>query len=63
MNKFNIILKATIEIGGVWEAQTRDEAIATAQLELRSRGEIGSIEVERAVYEHDEREFEHELPR
>lgn len=48
--KYDIILKATIEIGGVFEADDAQQALAAAQSELRSQGQIGDIVAERCIY-------------
>lgn len=51
--KYDIVLKAEIEIGGVFEADNRDEAIAAARQELRS-GELSNVTIERAIFLDDE---------
>jgi len=54
MKKYDIRLSATIEIGGVFEANSAEEARAAAEMELRPRGEIANLIVERAIYLDDE---------
>lgn len=56
--KYDIRLRATIEIGGVYEAETVQEAKAIAESELRSQGEIGDIEIDRAIFLDDENPLE-----
>lgn len=46
---YDIILRGTIELGGVFSGETREEAIAAAKLELRSSGDLTDITVERIV--------------
>ena len=48
--KYDIVLKATIEIGGVFEANSAEEARAAAQSELRVNGEISDLTIERCIY-------------
>jgi hypothetical protein len=48
LHNYNVILKANIEIGGVFNADTAAEAVELAKLELRS-GEISDIQTERAM--------------
>jgi hypothetical protein len=50
VKKYDIVLRATIEIGGEYEANSAEEARAAAELELRSGGQIGDITVERCIY-------------
>ncbi len=50
MKKYDIRLTAIIEIGGVYEADSAEEARAAAELELRSSGEIGDIQIQRCIY-------------
>jgi len=54
MRRYDIRLSATIEIGGVFEANSAEEARAAAEMELRPRGEISGLIVERAIYLDDE---------
>ncbi len=58
--KYDIRLTAIIEIGGVYEANSAEEARAAAELELRPCGEITALQFERCIYlddpdEEDER--------
>lgn len=46
---YDLLIKATIEIGGKWEADTAAEAIEMAKGELRDQGEISDIDVDRMV--------------
>lgn len=48
--KYDIRLTAIIEIGGVFEANSAEEARALAQTELRPHGDISAIQVERCIY-------------
>lgn len=48
-HKYDIRLRATIEIGGEYLGDTVEHALDTARLELRSAGEISNIDIERAV--------------
>ena len=48
--KYDIRLTAVIEIGGVFEANSAEEARAAAEMELRPRGEITDIQVGRCIY-------------
>lgn len=50
MNSYDIVITGTIEIGGTYQADTVEEAIALATLELRPQGEIINVTTERAVY-------------
>jgi len=50
LKKYDIRLTAVIEIGGVFEANSAEEARAAAELELRSSGEISDIQVGRCIY-------------
>ncbi len=50
MKKYDIRLTAIIEIGGVYEANSAEEARAAAELELRPRGEITALQFERCIY-------------
>lgn len=47
--KYDIQLRATVSIGGVFEANTAAEAIEAARRELRSSGHIDNVETERAI--------------
>ena len=46
---YDLLIKAIIEIGGKWEADTGAEAIEMAKGELRDQGEISDIDVDRMV--------------
>lgn len=48
--RYDIQITAQIAIGGVYEADTMQEALATARMELRAGGEIGDISVERSIF-------------
>ena len=48
--KYDIQITAQISIGGVYEANTMQEAIETARMELRQQGGITDISVERSVF-------------
>ncbi len=48
--KYDIRLTAVIEIGGVFEANSAEEARAIAQTELRSAGEISDVQIQRCIY-------------
>lgn len=48
--EYDIQIKALITIGGKYAADSMEEAIQTAKLELRSNGEISDVEIERAMY-------------
>ncbi len=48
--KYDILLKATIEIGGEFEANTADEARAAAEAEFRTAGEISDLNFERCIF-------------
>ena len=48
--KYDILIRAEIEIGGVYEADNRDIAIETAIRELRTGGEVSNLSVERAIF-------------
>ena len=50
MKKYDIRLTAVIEIGGVFEANSAEEARAGAEMELRPRGEITDIQVGRCIF-------------
>lgn len=49
MHEYDILLKATIEIGGRFKANTRREAEDLALRELRPNGEISNLDFERSV--------------
>jgi hypothetical protein len=48
--EYQIKLTAVIEIGGKFTANTRDEAIAAATLELRAQGEISDIRTDQCIF-------------
>ncbi len=50
MKKYDIRLTAIIDIGGVYEANSAEEARAAAELELRSSGGISDIQIQRCIY-------------
>ncbi len=51
MNRpYDVLIQATIEIGGKFEAESSQDAIAQALLELRSQGEISNTVVERCIF-------------
>lgn len=49
LHVYDIRLKAVIEIGGAYEADTAAQAIEQAKLELRTHGEIVDVQVERQL--------------
>lgn len=49
LHVYDIRLKAVIEIGGAYEADTAAQAIEQAKLELRAHGEIVDVQVERQL--------------
>ena len=53
-HKYEILIRAEIEIGGVWEAEDLDTALAQARLELKAYGELSNLTVERTVLLDDE---------
>lgn len=48
--KYDILLKATIEIGGEFSANSAEEARAAAESELRSQGEMSDLTLERCIF-------------
>jgi hypothetical protein len=48
--EYDIRLTAVIEIGGKYTANTRDEAIAAATMELRPQGEIRDVQIDRCIF-------------
>lgn len=48
--KYDILLRAEIEIGGVYEADSAALAIETATRELRTGGDVSNLSVERAIF-------------
>ena len=50
MKEYDIIIRATIEIAGKFTGESVEEALEAAKLELRPRGVIHDIDVERAFY-------------
>ena len=48
-HEYDILITATIEIGGRYQAETLEEAIETAKLELRSQGQLSDLSVSRAI--------------
>lgn len=50
MKEYDIIIEATISIGGKYMGDDVEEAIGAAKFELRSNGEIDNVDVIRAVY-------------
>ncbi len=51
MNRpYDVLIQATIEIGGKFEAESREEAIAMATAELKAQGEIHTVTVERCIF-------------
>lgn len=42
---YDLELSATISIGGRWEAETLEDAVTMARLELRHHGEMGEESV------------------
>ena len=53
---YDVQLRATVSIGGVFRAPDSETALANAKLELRAQGELSDVEVERLVFLDDEEE-------
>lgn len=51
---YDVQLRATVTVGGVFRAPDAQAAYANALLELRAQGELSDVEVERLVFLDDE---------
>lgn len=62
LHKYHVVRTATIEIGGVFEADTLAEAVEQADRELRAQGEISDNNTIQGILVDDEAEAQSSDP-